>query len=118
MWKSWEVPLAGVASVFAMLFGAAATAHAAPVDEFLAQVHADGITSANGDDSLVLVGRNICDMLDGGATRTDVYRDLYENTKLDDPSFVDAFINDSVQFLCPWNGQASAPAPSAGGDAV
>lgn len=118
MRKSWDAALAGAASALAMLVGAAGTAHAAPVDEFLAQVHADGITSANGDDDLVLVGRNICDMLDGGAGRTDVYRDLYENTKLDDPGFVDAFINDSVQFLCPWNGQASAPAPPAGGDNV
>lgn len=111
MRKSWEAALAGVVSAVAMLFGAAGTAHAAPVDDFLAKVHADGITSSKSDDDLVLVGRNICDMLDGGASRTDVYRDLYENTKLDDPSFVDALIDDSVQFLCPWNGQASAPAP-------
>jgi hypothetical protein len=101
-----------------LLFGAAGIANAAPVDDFLAQVHADGITSSSGDDDLVMVGRNICDMLGGGASRTDVYRDLYENTRLDDPSFVDAFIDDSVQFLCPWNGQASAPAPPAGGDNV
>lgn len=116
MRKPRKAALAGIASALTMLFGAAGTAHAAPVDEFLAQVHADGITSSGGDDDLVLAGRNVCDRLDGGASRTDVYRELYENTKLDDPSSVDALINDSVQFLCPWNGQVSAPAPPAGTD--
>lgn len=116
MRKSRAAALIGVASALALVFGAAGIANAAPVDEFLAKVHADGITSATGDDGLVMVGRDVCNMMDGGASRTDVYRDLYENTKLDDPSYVDSFIDDSVQFLCPWNGQA--PAPPVGGDNV
>ncbi|OBG40745.1 hypothetical protein A5672_13400 [Mycobacterium alsense] len=115
MKKSWTV---GLPSALVLLCGAAGTASAAPVDEFLNQVHADGITSATSDDDLVTVGRGICTMLDTGAGRSDVYRDLYENTRLDDPSFVDAFIDDSVQFLCPWNRQASAPAPPESGDTV
>jgi uncharacterized protein DUF732 len=79
----------------------ASPARAAPVDDFLNRVHADGITSSNGDDGLVKGGRAVCDMLDAGASRTEVYRGVHENTGLDQ-DLAGKFINASITYLCPW----------------
>jgi hypothetical protein len=81
--------------------GSASPAHAAPVDDFINAMHTDGITSSNGDDGLVKGGRAVCDMLDAGASRTEVYHGVHENTGLDQ-DLADKFINDSTTYLCPW----------------
>jgi Protein of unknown function (DUF732) len=80
--------------------GSASPAHAAPVDDFINAMHADGITSSNGDDGLVKGGRAVCDMLDAGASRTEVYHGVHENTGLDQ-DLADKFINASTIYLCP-----------------
>jgi hypothetical protein len=45
--------------------------------------------------------RAVCDMLDAGASRTEVYHGVHENTGLDQ-DLADKFINDSTTYLCPW----------------
>jgi hypothetical protein len=76
---------------------------AAPVDDFISALHADGIISSQSDDDLVKVGRHVCNEFDGGTSRTDAYRELYENTQLDQGT-VDKFIDEAITYLCPWNG--------------
>ena len=89
------------AAIATAAIGSATPARAAPVDDFINAMHADGITSSNGDDGLVKGGRAICDMLDAGASRTEVYREVRENTGLNQ-DLADKFINDSTTYLCPW----------------
>ena len=84
-----------------VLIAAAIATATAPVDDFINAMHADGITSSNGDDGLVKGGRAVCDMLDAGAGRTEVYQGVRENTGLDH-SLADEFIKDSTTYLCPW----------------
>jgi hypothetical protein len=89
------------AAVAAAGIGSASPAHAAPVDDFLNAVHADGITAAKGDDGLVTGGRVVCQLFDIGASRTEVYRAVSENTGLNQ-DLADKFINDAITYLCPW----------------
>ncbi len=78
-------------------------AHAAPTDDYINAVHIDGIKSSENDSDLLIAGRGICQMLDDGATRSEVFHTVYEATKL--PADLSrTFINDAVQYLCPWNG--------------
>lgn len=90
-----------VAAIATAETGSASPAHAAPVDDFLNAVHADGITAARGDDGLVTGGRVVCQLFDIGASRTEVYRAVYENTGLNQ-DLADKFIDDSIAYLCPW----------------
>jgi hypothetical protein len=98
------VPMSAVAlSVVGSLVLGAASAHAAPTDDYINAVHTDGIKSSESDSDLLIAGRGICQMLDNGATRSEVFRTVYEATKL--PGDLSrTFINDAVQYLCPWNG--------------
>jgi Protein of unknown function (DUF732) len=106
-------PVLIAAAIATAAIGSASPAQAAPVDDFINAVHADGITSSNGDDGLVKGGRAVCDMLDVGASRNEVYRGVRENTGLDQ-GLADKFINDSTTYLCPWqNGGANAIVMSA-----
>jgi uncharacterized protein DUF732 len=82
--------------------GSASPAHAAPVDDFINAAHADGIISANGDDGLLKGGHAVCQMLDAGASPTEVHRGVYENTGLGQ-DLADKFIDDSITYLCPWH---------------
>ena len=101
-------PVLITAAIATAAIGSASPAHAAPVDDFINAMHADGITSSNGDDGLVKGGRAVCDMLDAGASRTKVYRGVRENTGLDQ-DLADKFINHSTTYLCPWqNGGANS----------
>jgi Protein of unknown function (DUF732) len=88
-------------AIAAVAIGSASPAHAAPVDDFIGAVHADGITAAKGDDGLVRGGQAVCQLFDVGASRTEVYRAVYENTALSH-DFADKFVNDAVTYLCPW----------------
>ena len=89
------------AAIATAAIGSASPAHAAPVDDFINAVHGDGITSAKGDDGLVTGGSAVCEMFDVGASRTEVYRGVHENTGLGQ-DLADKFINDSITYLCPW----------------
>jgi hypothetical protein len=93
------VLLAG--AIAAVAIGSASPARAAPVDDFISAVHADGITAAKGDDGLVTGGRAVCQLFDVGASRTEIYRAVQDNTALN-RDLADKFINDAVTYLCPW----------------
>ena len=100
-------PVLTAAAIATAAIGSASPAHAAPVDDFINAVHADGITSSNGDDGLVKGGRAVCEMFTAGAIRTEVYQGVRENTGLDQ-DLADKFINHSTTYLCPWqNGGAN-----------
>ena len=95
------------AAIAAAGIGSTSPARAAPVDDFISAVHADGITAAKGDDGLVTGGRVVCQLFEIGASRTEVHRAVSQNTGLNQ-DLADKFINDAITYLCPSNGDDNA----------
>ncbi|OCB36996.1 hypothetical protein A5675_17365 [Mycobacterium malmoense] len=75
-------------------------ARAAPVEDFLDQMAADGIVSSKSPDDLVTAARGACEMLDT-ENGEQVSQFIYEQTDLDLAQSL-VFVADAIHYICPW----------------
>lgn len=84
-----------------------AEAHA-DVDSFLTDMEAAGFANNDGNDAEIAIGRNICSQVAGGMSPSQVARELWHHSQMDQDASTQ-FVQITISDLCPQDAPAGFP---------